>query len=259
MEHQPQVQKPKKKLGRIFIIIIIAILIIAILGWAGLTRAGFIPNYFNIQFLHAEQSNPQPRCFQIDDLINCSDSVTAFKPVVYLYPEQKQRVNVQIYYKGNLTVSYPEYHNGWDVVAHPDGKIINLSDNKEYSYLFWEGIDESATYDLSSGFVVKGSETVNFLQEKLAKLGLTAKEYNEFIVYWLPQMQDSEYNLIHFATQEEYNDRAILDINPKPDSVLRIFMTFKKIDNEIKVNPQEIKPFNRNGFVVVEWGGTEIN
>lgn len=186
-----------------------------------------------------------------------NSGVTA-KPVIYLYPEQEQNIDVKLNPPDNLTVSFPEYKNGWQVTAYPDGKIINIDDGKEYSYLFWEGIDKTATYDLSSGFIVKGSETVEFLQDKLTKLGLTPKEYNEFIVYWLPQMQNNEYNLIHFATKEEYNDKTILDISPKPDSMLRVLMIFKKINNKININPQEIKPFHRNGFVVVEWGGTEI-
>ena len=260
MNQQPQIQKPKKKLSKKFIIITILI-IIAVLGWAGLTKAGFISNYLNIEFLCAEQDISQPSYVPTYTPTNSGENMDDKddKPVIYLYPQQKQQVNVKLSYSGNLTVSYPEYKNGQQVVAYSDGKIINTKDNKEYSYLFWEGMDKNANYDLSSGFVVKGSETVKFLQEKLAKLGLTPKEYNEFIVFWLPQMQNNNFNLIHFATKEEYDYRAILDITPKPDSVLRVFMTFKKIDsNIIEIKPQEIKPFKRNGFVVVEWGGTEI-
>ncbi len=87
---------------------------------------------------------------------------------------------------------------------------------------------------------------------------MTPKEYNEFIVYWAPQMIDNTYNLIHFATKSEYDDRAVLDITPKPDSLLRVFLTFKQLNNKIDIKPQEIKTFERKGFSVVEWGGTEL-
>ncbi|NQV13683.1 MAG: hypothetical protein HQ530_05290 [Parcubacteria group bacterium] len=180
------------------------------------------------------------------------------KPVIYLYPTERQRVNVNIEFAGGLFVTYPEYNGAWNVVADPDGTITNLADNREYSYLFWEGNSENANYDLSTGFVVSGRDTVAFLQEKLAALGLTPREYNEFIVFWLPQMQDNRYNLIHFASKEEYDDRAVLNIDPEPDSLLRVFMTFKKLDDKIEIEPQIIKPFTREGFTVVEWGGTEI-
>jgi hypothetical protein len=49
-----------------------------------------------------------------------------------------------------------------------------------------------------------------------------------------------------------------LDISPKPDSVIRITMDFKSLDNYIKVKEQELKTPERIGFTVVEWGGREL-
>ena len=40
-----------------------------------------------------------------------------------------------------------------------------------------------------------------------AQLGLNREEANEFIIYWLPQMQDNAYNLISFQ-QDVYTDSA---------------------------------------------------
>jgi hypothetical protein len=275
MEIKSLIQKPKKKISKGFIVSFI-IIIIAVLGFAGLTKAGFLPNYFAIEFLcpnknNFEQPFVQNNVQQPDIPSNVQQyypqqgngSIVPslgieYKPVIYLYPVQKQLVDVKINYQGNLIVSYPKYNEGWRVTAYPDGRLINQLDNQEYSYLFWEGIDPKANYDLSSGFMVKGADTAEFLQNKLAQLGLTPKEYNEFIVYWLPQMQNNKYNLIHFATKEEYNDRAKLEIKPQPDSLLRVFMVFKKSDEKAEVIPQEIKSFERIGFTVVEWGGTEV-
>lgn len=188
----------------------------------------------------------------------CQKADVTMKPVIYLYPETKQQISVKLSYNGILDASLPAYDqniNGWKVTAYPDGKIIN-SDGREYSYLFWEGRDD-VKYDLSSGFVVKGSDTREFLRDTLIKMGLTAKEYNEFIVFWYPKMQGNKYNLIHFATKE-YTDNASLEITPKPDSIQRVFMVWKGLDNPISVNQQEIKSFTRKGFSVVEWGGEEI-
>jgi hypothetical protein len=105
--------------------------------------------------------------------------------------------------------------------------------------------------------VVKGSDTAAFLQDSLAKLGLTPKEYNEFIVYWLPRMQNHPYNFIRFLGRE-YTDTAPLTITPKPDSMLRVFMAFKPLQTPIKVRMQSLQPFRRHGFAAVEWGGTEL-
>ena len=179
------------------------------------------------------------------------------KPVIYLYPMQKTDVNVQVDLNGKFTCTYPDYGSGWNVTAYPDGKLINKADQKEYSYLYWEGTS-NAKYDVSKGFVVKGSDTAAFLQKKLAYLGLTPKEYNEFIVYWLPKMQDNAYNLITFQGSA-YTDYAKLNITPKPDSVLRVFMAYKPLSKPITVPEQPLTTFERKGFTVVEWGGTELN
>ena len=189
-------------------------------------------------------------------LTGCQEQdVCREKPVIYLYPEQETKVKVQLDYDGTLICTYPEYDDGWSVVAQPDGTLCDES-GKRYSYLFWEG-NGDATYDFSKGFVVKGSETAEFLEEKLAEIGLKEKEKNEFIVYWLPRMQDNSYNLITFQT-EAYTDVAKLHITPEPDSILRVFMAYKELEQPIEIEEPAIAPFERKGFTVVEWGGAEV-
>ncbi|MCF0148563.1 MAG: hypothetical protein HUJ77_09215 [Clostridium sp.] len=190
-------------------------------------------------------------------LISCASQGVDKKPVIYLYPTKEEVIDVNLEYKGGLTVTYPEYKDGWKVKAKPDGTLINLEDNKEYSYLFWEGTSD-LDYDMSEGFVVKKEDTAEFLQEKLEYMGLTAKEYNEFIVYWLPILQENKYNLISFAG-EEYNEYAKLDITPKPDSILRVMMVYKPLDKPIEIKEQKLEEFNREGFTVIEWGGARID
>lgn len=97
-------------------------------------------------------------------------------------PTKEKTINVKLDYDGELTSTYPTYNNGWTFDAKPDGTLTNLEDNKEYSYLFWEE-NPNVDLNISEGFVVKDEHTKDFLQEKLEYLGLTPKEYNEFIVY----------------------------------------------------------------------------
>lgn len=177
------------------------------------------------------------------------------KPVIYLYPEEEMEVSVKLDYNGELMFTYPKYNDGWTVTAMPDGTLID-KDGNEYSYLFWDGVCD-VEYDLSKGYVIKGEDTADFLRDTLAKMGLTPREYNEFIVYWLPQMESNPYNLITFQT-DAYTDNAVLDIDPTPDSMLRVFMVFKALDKPIEIEEPEIVPFERRGFCVVEWGGSEI-
>jgi len=181
------------------------------------------------------------------------------KPVIYLYPTQTEDVRVQLDYIGKVTAEYPARDlalGGWEVTASPDGRLVDPRDGREYSYLYWEGEDH-AGWDLSTGFVVRGADTRRFLQDTLPRLGLTPREYNEFIVYWYPKMQNNAWNLVHFAGRE-YTDRAPLTITPTPESVIRVFMVWKPLPVPVSVPVQAFPPVSRHGFTVVEWGGAEV-
>jgi hypothetical protein len=70
-------------------------------------------------------------------------------------------------------------------------------------------------------------------------------------------MEGNAYNVIQFQT-EAYTEAAKLRISPKPDSMIRIFMTWKASDSFVELTPQALTAEDRVGFTVVEWGGTEI-
>lgn len=178
---------------------------------------------------------------------------TEAKPVLYLYPEEETAVTVRLDYDGALTCSYPAYDGGWSITASPDGTLFD--GETQYNYLYWEGRRDAA-YDFSAGFCVRGEDTAAFLEDALAKLGLTRREANEFIVYWLPLMQDNAYNIISFQGAA-YTDHARLTITPQPDTLLRVFMAWKASDAPVVLPPQELTAPARTGFTAVEWGGAE--
>lgn len=180
---------------------------------------------------------------------------TVYKPVIYLYPEEETEVYVTLDVAGELTCTYPAYKDGWSVTAHPDGTLTD-SDGTVYNYLYWEG-DISAQYDISRGFCIKGEDTAKFLEYALEKLGLTRREANEFIVFWLPMMQNNPYNVISFQGLG-YTDSAKLEISPEPDTLIRVFMTFYASEELVEIPEQELSAPDREGFVAVEWGGTEL-
>lgn len=179
------------------------------------------------------------------------------KPVIYLYPEKEQQVRVAVNFKGNLTYTYPSMNNCWNVLAKPDGTLTNLEDGSTHYYLFWEG-NSKTQWDFSEGFVVKGSDTQKFLTEALSTLGLTPKEYNDFLVYWVPEMQQNPYNLITFSTQQ-YEELAPLTVSPTPDTVIRVHMVYKPLDAPVEIPPQKLTAIPRKGFTLVEWGGSRAD
>ncbi len=182
-------------------------------------------------------------------------AIVCAKPVIYLYPEKKTDVTVTLDLDGRLTCTYPAYDSGWTVTASPDGTLTDKN-GQTYNYLYWEG-ETSVQYDMSSGFCVKGEDTAQFLETALAALGLSRREANEFIVYWLPLMECNPYNVISFQT-DVYTDSAKLEINPAPDTLIRVFMAWQSCDEFVELVPQTLTAPERVGFTVVEWGGSEI-
>lgn len=177
------------------------------------------------------------------------------KPVIYLYPTVTTDVSVQVEPTGGMTKSDPDYGNGWEVTAHPDGSLVQKGTGKPYPYLFWEGRSDSLWQMPDSGFVVAQKDVAGFLNDKLAALGLNAREAADFKEFWLPRFSGHPYYLVTFSGNALMDGIAPLSITPEPDTVIRILMDFKGLDAPITVREPVLKKPARNGFTVVEWGG----
>ena len=245
-DNEKKAKTPKKStiiagLAITFVIMFAASIVGGIIGGIIYNLALNYANNCNEPYYPEYQFDPNPMCD---------------KPVIYIYPEEETAVRVKLDLDGELTCTYPKYDNGWEVLAKPDGTLLDTETNKEYNYLYWEGISD-VKVDETIGYCVKGTDTAEFLETKLNELGLSRKEANEFIVYWLPQMEVNEYNYISFDT-EDYENRAELSITPAPDNVIRVFMTWKALDEPVELTEPLIDTPVRDGFTVVEWGGTQI-
>jgi len=179
------------------------------------------------------------------------------KPVIYLYPQKTQKINVKVEPAGGVTESIPPYNKGWTVSATPESEITDLlgDKNKSYPYLFWESNDGSDDIDMTEGFVVESKKLQSFFEEKLALLGLNKKEIADFTEYWVPELSGKKYVFITFYSQKRIDEEAPLTVSPKPDTVIRVYFDHKKLDKKINVKPQTLTSPERKGFTVVEWGG----
>ena len=189
----------------------------------------------------------------------------ASKPIIYLYSKDEKDVHIKLGKPENITSSYPEYvaETGWNVTVHTDSMLTDLNSGKVLYSLYWEGLNKDIEMQ-DTGFIVAGSDTVRFLEEKLAYLGLTERETEEFIIYWLPRLQNNAYNYIRFATEDEINECMPLAITPAPDKTVRIWMEYTSLEEKPEgISEQELIRVNRDelsnlDFYVVEWGGTEF-
>jgi len=176
------------------------------------------------------------------------------KPVIYLYPEEPTVIDVQIELE-KMSVSEPDYGDGWSVLAYPDGGLVNLSDGEKYPYLFWEGLGKSYTSPENYWVVAKGG-VEQFLVGTLSELGFNHQEIADFNEFWLPLMQEARYYKIGFHGTGFMNQLAPLDFTVRPNSLLRVLLDFEPLAAPIAENPPRYIPgFERNGFVVTEWGG----
>ena len=175
------------------------------------------------------------------------------KPVLYLYPTLPTFITVTFSNPENLTTTYPKYETGWKVLASPNGDLYDSKNNYYYA-LYWEE-DNNHRVDFNEGFYVTKHNAIEFLEDKLTKIGLNDKERNEFIMYWLPILEKNGKSLVYFELTEERDLYSKINIKPKPDSLLRVAIHIKKVDSYTKIKEQHLPTFKRKGFTAIEWGG----
>ena len=178
--------------------------------------------------------------------------IVEYKPILYIYPTVDTNVNVKLADPSAIRVSYPIYNDGWNVYAKTDGSLY--VNDKYYYALYWEeNIEEENEFN--EGFYVTSDNAASFLEDKLSQAGLTDREINEFVMYWLPKLQDNGESIVNFSFTEELQASNAIIVDPAPDSILRVRMHIKKVNGDPGIKEQEIPTFNRTGFTVVEWGG----
>ncbi len=188
-----------------------------------------------------------------------------YKPVIYLYPEKETKIEVDLAIKGDLTFTYPKYNNGWSITALPDGTL--KSDNgRTYPYLFWEGESDSINFvrknEQLEGFLIKTDTIISFLEHQLETIGLNHREQTDFITFWGPRLESKKYALIQFLIDQEYDNIATLKVSPQPSSVKRVYLLYTSLDHpnyNIKLSEPNFSSFDRKGFTLIEWGGSEIS
>lgn len=179
----------------------------------------------------------------------------SYKPVIYLYNDQPLDVEIKYLQDYRLKTTYPEYDDGWRVHINENG-VLNINDSqREYYAIFF---DEFRTHDATFeyGFNVSKDNAREFLENSLDTLGFTNREADEFIMFWLPVLEENEHSLVYFEQTEERNEECPLSFSVTPDTVLRMIIHIKKVDVAQDIIPQELETVNRTGFTVVEWGGT---
>lgn len=205
------------------------------------------------------------------------------KPVIYMYPEDHQQVQVNVTVNNAHRISAwppPDIRKtgdselalkrdllAWHCVVSPDGTIAH--GQRRLPYLFWDAFHmpraggavqlRAPSGQLRACSCVLGSETAVWLDDILEQQGLNDRERADFITFWQPQLESNAYNLVRFLSVAEIDEDSSIMINPLPDTLIRVFMIFESCDQHLHTQPQTFERPRREGFTVVEWGGTSCN
>jgi hypothetical protein len=178
------------------------------------------------------------------------------KPVIYLYPEEETDLHVEVEPNIGFTKTIPEYKDGWDVTAYPDGTIIDRETGDDYHYLYWAGLVDGYPL-IEEGWVVTQSDIPAFFDYILPLYGLQGSEITDFTEYWEEDLDEAPYYAISFVDQAIIDELSPLTLDKEPDVVMRVLMTAKPLERPIKLpQPQLPELPEREGFTVIEWGGT---
>lgn len=180
-------------------------------------------------------------------------NVECGKPVIYLYPTEPTTVSVGV--GADITVSEPNYGTSWTVTAQPNGQLMT-ADGTMYPNLFWEGKGHGAYPVIDRGRVVATNNIELELRHDLSALGLNDQETADFLEFWLPKMPTTNYVRLTWLGTREMDVLAPLNISPKPDTMIRVFLDFAGQNSATtNLKPQILTTLPRRGFTVVEWGG----
>ena len=114
------------------------------------------------------------KCIVFNDKIVLQEAqIRLEKPLIYLYPQEKINVSVQVDIDGGIVHSYPKYNEAWEVEAHPNGTLYDAN-GRSYYGLYWEA-DIYKDFKITEGNVVAKKDVIPFLESSLETLGFKRK------------------------------------------------------------------------------------
>ncbi len=205
------------------------------------------------------------------------------KPAIYLYSENPTQVSIKLDKTIKYDITIPKYKKGWKVQTEQNGIIKDLQpkytkcsklpdtfgfeyakkacEENKYPYIYWDGIELTKPIPKKDyGFIVKKEDIESFLTAKADELKFNEAEKKEFVRYWSKTALDKNYKKykIYFLQNEEVENLYPLYVEPMPESINRVQIIISKAKRKDKPSSQNLKPIERKGLTLVEWGGSII-
>lgn len=160
----------------------------------------------------------------------------------------------------------------WNDIQVKDGGRTITINGHDYSYLFWEALTEQhrplVTFQSTYTITVHQESFQSTIRTIMSSLGFTAKDIQDFIVYWQPQLLRFDALALRLLTPEEFSRFTTLTVDPKPDRIIRLFIQFQRaaVEDVEVISEDDLKQMVsrafgecdvglNGGLKVLEWGG----
>jgi len=208
---------------------------------------------FLVSIVPFQSCEPEEEDSICDTCNNCDTCVVAYKPNIYIYPEEKSQLTINLNFPmgGMIVKSIPEYGKGWNINVDTNGLI-----NDKFNYLFYES-KQPDIWQESEGWIIKRTDLTKFFNENMSGYGFRGNEILDFTDYWIPRLSGSELYAIYPQDATVINKVIEFEFSKEPDELLRLFYVIKEVnilDDILLVKPGNAKLFDRNGYFVTEWG-----
>lgn len=176
--------------------------------------------------------------------------IHTYKPNIYIYPTHDIELCLQLSFPlgGHITVSDPQYDNGWCFHVDTSGKI-----DDQYNYLFYESIHPNL-FQYKSGWCIEQTDLKSFFERNMSDYNFSGSEIKDFTDYWIPRLKEYNYYCIYPQTNTIIDQVIQFNFSIQPDRIGRLFYGVIGENEQKILTTPTITPFERNGFFITEWG-----
>jgi len=179
------------------------------------------------------------------------DTVTVYKPNLYLYPKESINISVKISFPlgGELIESIPDYNNGWSVTIDTNGVIDNY-----YNYLFYE-YKVPDYHQTQRGWLISKSDLYPFFEENMSSVGFNENEIKDFTDYWIPLLNEFPYYKVYPQFRSTLDKMTEILFSVEPNNFYRLqYLIRGTNEDDIELEEPKIEYAIKDGFYVLEWG-----
>ena len=190
----------------------------------------------------------------------CPSNVNVYKPNIYIYSPEETEVTVIFDRPDLLTRTIPDYRGVWKASTGEKGTLYG-EDGEDYRFLFYESVADPALFQTDKGFMIRSEEREEQFGKILEAYGFNDSEIQDFTEFWCEKL-DQTCDYMMYPQGTETVDLAMpLQIIPEPESVERMWFAFEKCgeQGEESIRTEQLTPFGRGEYAVVEWGGLILN